>query len=287
MNDYGFENPGGNSVIVGQSATGTATVFGSEYGVPPSGTVILYDNNVALTDPVTYTTSANPPVLSALNATTQHVFTTAGTHQITVSYSGDTNYTPATSPIPQSLNVVGPISVSAAPIANLAPGQSGSSTVTVTPNGEFTGAVNLTCSVSTSISNPVDPPTCSIPASVTLSGTSAATTTLTVNTTASTTGALVFPLRKSLVGGGAVTLAMIFLFGIRSRRRAWWGQLSLLAVIFIVGAIGCGGSGGSGGGGGGGGGSGTSAGNYTVTVTGTDAATGKITASTTVSLTVN
>jgi hypothetical protein len=56
--------------------------------------------------------------------------------------------------------------------------------------------------------------------------------------------------------------------------------------VAIAGAIGCGGGGNSGGGGGGGN-SGTTAGAYTITVTGTDAATGKVTSGVAVTLTVN
>jgi trimeric autotransporter adhesin len=154
----------------------------------------------------------------------------------------------------------------------------------VTPGGGFTGAVNLTCAVTTSISNPNDPPTCGIPLSVSISGTTAATATVTVATTASSTStsSLASPLNKFFLGGGA-TLALVFFLGIPGRRRAWRAALSVVALIVIAGAVGCGG----------GGGTktttipGTTAGAYTVTVTGTDAATGKITASTAVSLTVN
>lgn len=282
LNGYGFENPQGQPVVVGQSATAIATVYGAQYGVAPTGTVTFYDNNVALTDTVTYTTSASPP---ALNVTMQHVFTSAGTHQITASYSGDSNYTPATSPVPQSLNVVGPFTVSAGSMSSVGPGQSGSSTVTVTPNGGFTGAVNLSCAVSTTLTGVNDLPTCSVLSSVTISGTSAATATLSVNTTAPTSAALKFPLQRFLGGGAA--LAILFLFGIPARRDAWRILLCFLAVVFIAGAIGCGGGGSGGSGGGGGGNAGTTPGSYTVTVTGTDAATGKSTASTTVSFTVN
>lgn len=288
VSEYGFENPGGNSVVAGQSAIATATIFGSQYGVPPTGTVTFYDNNIALTDAVSYTNSANPPSLSALYATTQHVFTTAGTHQITVSYSGDANYTSATTPVPQSLNVLGPFSLSAGSLNSLTPGQSGSSTVSVTPNGGFTGVVNLTCQVSTTMITYSDLPMCSVPASVSITGTSAATATLTVNTTAATSGALApgpDPLR---IGGETTVLAVLFLFWIPSKRRKWMCIVGAIVLAVSIGASGCGGGGANGSGGGGGGGNaGTTPGAYTVTVTGTDAATGKITAQTTVAFNVN
>jgi hypothetical protein len=119
------------------------------------------------------------------------------------------------------------------------------------------------------------------------------TATLTVDTTAATSGALDLPLKKFFVAGGGGVLALVLFFGIPARRRGWRALFSLLAVIAVVGAIGCGGGGNSGGGGGGGGGdggggnAGTTAGAYTVTVTGADAATGKITSSVAVTVTVN
>jgi trimeric autotransporter adhesin len=296
VNGYGFPNPQGQPVVVGQSATGIATIFGSEYGVAPTGTVTFYDNNVALTNPVTYTSSTAPLLLSSLDATTQHVFTTVGTHQITVSYSGDSNYKSATTPVPQSLNVLGPISLSVGGITVSAPGQSGSTAVTVTPNGGFTGTVNLSCQVSTGMTSYNDLPTCSVPASVTISGTSVATATLTAYTTAATSGTLVPGPDPIRLGGATTILAGLVMFGIRSKRRRWKSIVGavLLAVLAVsVGALGCGGGGGGsgsgsgGGNGGGGGNSGTTTGSYSVAVTGTDATTGKITARTTLTLTVN
>jgi hypothetical protein len=59
-----------------------------------------------------------------------------------------------------------------------------------------------------------------------------------------------------------------------------------IALAVSIGALGCG-SGGVGSGSSGGGNSGTTPGSYSIIVTGTDAATGKITAQTTVSLVVD
>jgi hypothetical protein len=85
-------------------------------------------------------------------------------------------------------------------------------------------------------------------------------------------------------GGGSV-LAGLIMLGVPSHRRRWMSMLGLMLVIFVAGTIGCGG------------GSNskppsnpgtpaTTAGNYTFTVTGTDSANSSITASTTVTLTV-
>ena len=84
--------------------------------------------------------------------------------------------------------------------------------------------------------------------------------------------------------GPGIMLAMVFFFGIPARRRRWCLVLGLLVVILCMGGFGCGGGGSSGqpppaGG--------TTLGTYNATVTGTDAATGKITSSTIVTITVN
>ena len=209
-----------------------------------------------------------------------------GSYSVTASYSGDPSYNASTS------NTIS--FTVAAPATGLALSNSGSITVargattgntakiTIQPSGGFTGSVNLTCAVSTSITSPSSLPTCAVTTPVTITGTTAATATLTVNTTAAS-AALTRPLEQFLLGGGA-TLAMLLFFGIPARRRAWRTLLSIVAVLFIGGAVGCGGGGGSGSGTKTGG---TTPGAYTVTVTGTDAATGKITGTTAVSVTVN
>ena len=66
------------------------------------------------------------------------------------------------------------------------PGVSGTSTITVTPSGGFTGSVTLACAITNSPSGAVDAPTCSAqPASI--SGTQPVTSALTFNTKATTT----------------------------------------------------------------------------------------------------
>jgi hypothetical protein len=157
-----------------------------------------------------------------------------------------------------------------------------SATVTVTPSNGFTGAVNLTCAVTTSITSPNDPPTCAASASVMVTGSAAATATVSVTTTAPTTTALKSAVRFGIPGAA---LAAVLLLGIPAKRRKKLALCMMLAMAFSVMAIGCGGSG-----------ShttppttvpGTTAGAYTVTVTGTDAATGKIVETTAITVNVN
>jgi hypothetical protein len=112
---------------------------------------------------------------------------------------------------------------------------------------------------------------------VSITGTSAGTATLTITTTAATSAALVHPKRPGVpwYAAGGATLACILLFGIPARRRSWRTMLGML-VFFVAlsgGVLACGGGGGGSTGGGGTSNPGTTAGTYTVTVTGTSGAT--------------
>ena len=61
------------------------------------------------------------------------------------------------------------------------------STITVTPANGFTGAVSLTCAVTTTPPSPTSPATCGVTNSVTVTGATAQAATLTVTTTSTTT----------------------------------------------------------------------------------------------------
>jgi subtilase family serine protease len=159
-----------------------------------------------------------------------------------------------------------------------APGASGSSTITVTAQGGFTGTVNLTC-VPTSTTVHI---TCSLlPTSVSLTnGAKTQTAVLSIGTLARLDYPTGPPPRGMwLAGAGSTLFAAIVLCGVPSRRRRNL-IFGLLLVASITTIVSCGGSSGGGGGGGGGG---TPAGTYTVTVTGTGPSTSH---STTVSVTV-
>ena len=151
------------------------------------------------------------------------------------------------------------------------------STVSVTPMYGFTGAVSLSCAISPVAAS--DPASCSVPASVTISGTGAQSVTVTVNTTAAS--AMNEPRKLLWPAAGGGVLVCVVTFGI-PRRGRWLAMLGLLALFAALGVSAC-----SGGGGGGGGGGqsnpGTTAGNYTITVTGISGAT---TTTATVALTV-
>jgi peptidoglycan/LPS O-acetylase OafA/YrhL len=150
--------------------------------------------------------------------------------------------------------------------------------------------MNLSCSLTSSPTGAQSLPTCALnPTSVTIASGGSGTSTLTVNTTAASTTAQARPTDQHLwkLGGGGAVLAALLFFGIPFRRRRWTSMLALLLLVAATGAIGCGGGGGTGGGGGGGSSTpATTAGNYSFTVVATDSANAKITASTTISVTV-
>jgi subtilase family serine protease len=236
--------------------------------------------------------SAAPSALLTVATTTS---TTPGAYVVTVTgtdaTSGKVTATTNVNLTVTGTATPGSFSLSGSGAITVAPGATTGNTATISakPANGFTGQVNLTCAVTTNITNPTDAPTCAVPTSVSISGTSAASATLTITTTAGTS-ALNKPVRFGVAGGAGVMLAAILIIGLPTRRR-WIPFALVFLALSAVWMTGCGGtsssSGGGGGGGGGDGSTGTSVGAYTVTVTGTDAATGKITSNTTVSLTVN
>ena len=127
-------------------------------------------------------------------------FTTNGNNFVSAVYAGDVNYLPSTSnnvlidvtgvPDPR-FGVSGP-----ATIVLSDPGASAPATISVTPFGGFTGAVKLTCLI-TGPSNALSIPTCT-PANANITGTTAATATMNVSSTATTT-----PAAYSLIVTGA------------------------------------------------------------------------------------
>jgi Beta-propeller repeat len=184
----------------------------------------------------------------------------------------------------QGANPTFSLSATALSPSSVSPGGSATSTVTVTPAGGFSGTVALACAV-VGPTGAIHLPTCGA-----ASATSAAPGTLTVNTTAAT--ALLLPAPNSRPSGlfyamflpvGAVALLSFGSTG--PRRKKMFGFLLLglmVSGLFLMPACSS-----SSGGGGGGGSPGTTAGSYTITVTGTSSGATETGTSPSLTLTVN
>jgi len=110
-----------NPLVFGQSTTFTATVAAVALGVgTPTGTVQFKDGVANLGSPVTLSsgTAASPPITSL----------SPGTHSITAVYSGDTNFSPSTSPVLNQFiygsgSTATTTTISNVAVANRTPGQ--------------------------------------------------------------------------------------------------------------------------------------------------------------------
>jgi hypothetical protein len=287
---YTLSNSG--NITMGLSAVATSTItvtpFGGFTGQAELTCSLVsglpYQVNAPIcTTPTSVAITGSAPATAALNITTNSS-TTTGAYTVAIasidSATGVPDYTTVQVSVTGGGN--GFTLVSSGNIA-VNPGASGNSAITAASTGGFTGQVNLTCAVTTAIVNPVDQPTCGISSSVNiLSGTSGASTQLTVNTAAPSSAVQAPPMNLFFAGGG-IALGLIFFIGIPARRRRWLSTAGLLAMTVFCAGLGCGGGSTLQNQGGGG----TTAGAYIVTVTGIDAATGKLAGSTTINVTVN
>ena len=260
----------------------TPTVNGGSSGNAPTGTVTFFNGTTQIGSPVNVTAAQDSAGFSAATATISTSITATGT--ISAMYNGDANYTASAKSSPVTITTTagsGDFSVSGAtPVTISAPGQSGSSVVTVSAGAGFSGTVTLGCSVSPATLT--DPPGCGFSAaSVAIanpaSGTSlvSATSTLMLTTTAASRLVPVAApsskpsLRVPAIGVATVFALALLLFFVPANRRRGAAVLGVAAFAVMITAAGCGG----GGGGGGTHNPGTATGAYVVTVTATSGST--------------
>ncbi len=222
--------------------------------------------------PLSATVDGASPSTATLNLQTTSD-TTPGTYQITLNATqGGTvvaTTTMAATVNPSAVPAGFTLSSTAVSISGI--GATGTSTITVTPAGGFTGQVNLSCVITSSPSGANDIPTCSFAAgnSVVISSSAPATATVTITSSATSNSAL-------LARSGTFVFVGLLLFWVPAKRRK---RLMMLALLLFAGsfAIGCGGS------------SKTpvrGTGAFTYTVTGTDATSGALVSTTTVTVNV-
>jgi hypothetical protein len=162
------------------------TVTGTTAGGPPTGTVTFITSGSS----IGYINLPGGGTGSSVSETVSlNGYLATGTNELTVQYSGSSVYAPsvaiATTQNGGTTVPTGSIALSdSGPITLASGGATGTSTITVTPAGGFTGAVALGCVVTPASGASV--PTCTVTTPVTIVGTSAATATLTVTSTSTT-----------------------------------------------------------------------------------------------------
>lgn len=256
--------PAATSIDTGQTLNVTAAVTGS--GTMPTGTVTLSGGG--------YTSSAQPLASGSATFAIPANSLSTGTDSLTVSYSGDSNYTAVTG----SANVTVTASVftlAATTPANVSRGSSAASSISWSTTTNYSGTVTLSsCTLNSGApaNSTADTPSCSVSsAAIAANGTGTATVTTKAATTAMLTRPA-FPQRGIALAGSGALVALTVFFGIPARRRSWRVMLGMSLLLMTLGSLAaCGGGGGKSNGGGGGGTSdpGTASGQYVFTVTGT------------------
>ncbi len=229
-------NPSGQ----GQSVTFTATVAG------PSG------NTTVPTGTVTFMDGATTLGPGSLNGSAQATYSTSslgtGSNSITAVYGGDSNFAGSTSTVLTQMVDAASFTVSFNPTsATINPGQTATTTITVTSQYGFDQQVSFACSGLPAASE------CNFsPSTATPNGTTPATVTLTIDTDvamASPAAPNLFERRGPMGKAGLLALVLLGLGGLFRSRRRWMRLFFAVALVTALGSCG----GGSGGGGGGGG----------------------------------
>jgi hypothetical protein len=284
-----------STLPVTQGSSGTSTITVTAVGAF-TGDVTLSASG--LPSGVTASFATNPTTGSSVLTLTASSTAATGTATVTItgnvpSVCGIPCQIPsASTTINLTVSALPPIpglTLSALPSSlTVTAGNGGSSTITVTPFGGFTGSVTLTAAITAEPANPVNPPTMSFGSTspVNITGASAGTATLTLYTTASSSPCGDTSMRREApwyTGGAA--LACVLLLGIPAPRRSWRKMLGVVALSIVLagGMTACGSSGGK---------AcsaigiaGTTPGAYTITVTAT-ATSGNITGTVPVTLNV-
>jgi subtilase family serine protease len=240
--------PTPTSINVAQALSVAVTVAGSGALATPTGTVTLTGGG--------YTSSAGTLSNGAYTFAISANALSVGIDTLMATYNGDTNYGPATATAIVTVSAVTTpptftLSATSPPV--IAPGASATSTVTVIGSNGYSGAVTLSCALTSSPAGATNLPTCSATgSSVALSSTvTTGTASVLVNTTAATSGDLQPPpfgdSKWFRATGGSVVLALV-IFLAPGYTRKWRNMLGACILVAAIGfaAIGCGSSSSSG-----------------------------------------
>jgi hypothetical protein len=263
----------------GENVTLTAAVSTSSFGLAPTGTVQFFNGNSQISGTPSYTpTAGNISALGSASLTATLTTSFTASASITATYSGDANYQgPITSSaVAITIGATPDFSLNATPssFTITSPGQSGTTTVSASQIGGFTGTVSLSCSLQSTMTYS----SCSLnPTSFSIPGGSSI---LTVSTTAPSAALRPFNHPGWFIpGAGALFACILLLLTSRKKRRVKLAFGLLMFVLLAAALVDCGG------------GSstpppsspGTPTGTYTATVT---AISGKLTHTLNISVTV-
>lgn len=256
----------------------TATVQSSAGGTVAGTVTFTIGSTTVGTANITPGASGVGTANLAVASATPALGFTAGTDTINAAYGGDSTYAASTGSA--TVTVTNPgftIAATNMTISSPNPGNSGTSTVTVTSTGGYTGTVELSATASTlnaegGFSN----------SSVAVSPTTPGSTTFTIQTVTATGNDRKSPNLRRLtakvgVAGGLAAGCILLLLIPGIRRRRWPAAMIMLVFLGVTAGVGCGG-GGSGGA--------SPAGTYTVTIQGVDSSNSKLTATTTFTVTI-
>lgn len=222
--------PSATSITDKQSLTVGVSVAGASGAAAPTGTVTLSSGSY----------SSQQALSSGAASFTIPAGTLAtGSNTLTATYSGDATYQNSQSTATVAVSQIS-VAPPATPPAAVAPGATATTSATVSGGSQYSGTVNLKCTLSNSPAGAQSLPTCAVnPTTATLTPGSSTSIGITVSTTAasSANGALHAPAFGWMQGGG-IALGALLLF-IAPRRRRWMASFALLAAIFWGGATGC------------------------------------------------
>jgi hypothetical protein len=229
----------------GSSASSTITVTPNNFAGQVALSCSVAPANLAGTpscllspdQPVLTTGAAATSVLSVVSTAA----TAPATYTVTVTGVSGAISTAVSVPVVFTAQPVSPSFSLIGTSVIVTAGQSGTSTVTVTPAGGLTGQVSLTCSVTPS--NSSGSPSCAVTNPPALSGAGSVTATILLSTSGNTTAALSSgsPVLARL--GGAAMACLFCCWVLPSPRRRWKTLLSLVVVAFAaVATQGCGSS---------------------------------------------
>jgi subtilase family serine protease len=273
-----------SSFALGSSLTLTATITGTTAGTLTGPvTFTTGGTTIGTVKQVTLATGDTATAVLNVAAATASLGFVAGTDTITAAYGGDSYNAVSSGTVP--VTVTNPsITVAATnvTISSPSPGNTGTSTITLTSTGGYVGTANLTAS-STLNADYGFGSSGSQTASIALSSGGTGTTTITITTIAATGNLkkrVVADLRKNggriAVAGGTAAGCLLLLLMPGIRRKRWPAALVMLVFLSVGAGLGCGG----------GTGGGSPGGTYTVTVTATDSSNSAITGTGTFTVTI-